>query len=74
MGKTRTFIARHILEVRFKQKNFSFLDYYGELIDAIHAATDFEKVKVEGAGARVELASEDLSKRSNYRSYFSQKM
>jgi len=62
MGKTRTFIVRHILEVRFKQKNFSFLDYYGELIDAIHAATKFEKVKVEGAGARVELASEDLSK------------
>ena len=62
MPKVKTFIAKHVLEVRFKEKNFKFLDFYGELIDALHSATDFEKVKVENAGARIEVASADYSK------------
>jgi hypothetical protein len=60
MAKKKTFIARHVLEVRHSKKSFNFLDYHGELVDYLLDATGYEKIKVDKSGARIEVVSKDL--------------
>lgn len=49
---------RHILEIRFKNKTFSFIDTKGKLIDFLIKEGGFEQVKV--ALGRIDVSTKDL--------------
>ncbi|HUS60288.1 MAG TPA: hypothetical protein VMX76_02820 [Nevskiaceae bacterium] len=54
-------IIKHVLEIRLKKKNFSFLDFRGEMIDYLLSKTGFERIKISNNGARIDVVSSDLS-------------
>jgi len=53
---------RCILEIRLKERVFSFLDYRGELIDFLVANSGGKKVRYSNNGSRVDVATDDLKK------------
>jgi hypothetical protein len=63
MAKVKTYIGRHILEVRLEKRIFNFLDFKGELIDFLLEKTDFPKVSINTDGVRIEIASETLDQK-----------
>lgn len=54
-------IARHTLEVRLKNKIFSFLDFKGKMIDYLVKGTGYENIRFANNGSRIDLVSEDFS-------------
>lgn len=54
-------IARHTLEVRLKNKVFSFLDFKGGMIDFLVKKTGYENIRFANNGSRIDLVSEDFS-------------
>jgi len=53
-------IIKHTLEIRLKVKNFSFLDFKGQLTDAIFSRNNtFTKIKM--SDSRVDIANENLT-------------
>jgi hypothetical protein len=54
-------IARHTLEVRLKNKIFSFLDFKGKMIDSLVKETGYENIRFENNGSRIDLVSDDFS-------------
>lgn len=54
-------IARHTLEIRLKNKLFSFLDFRGKLIDFLVKETGYENIRYATNGSRVDLVSNDFS-------------
>lgn len=54
-------IARHTLEIRLKNKIFSFLDFKGKLIDFLVKETGYENIRFASNGSRIDLVSEDFS-------------
>jgi hypothetical protein len=58
--KDHSIIMRHVLEVRLKNRQFSFLDYKGELADYFIKKTGFGKVRL--TGDRIDVVSDDLNK------------
>lgn len=61
MGKKQdNLIARHVLEIRLKNRSLSFMDFKGEMGDFIIKKMGWNKLKV--TGTRVEITNDDLSK------------
>lgn len=52
-------IMRNILEIRFKERKFAFLDYRGRLIDFLTGNYKFEKIKYLNNGSRIDVATDD---------------
>jgi len=50
---------RHILEIRLKNRVFSFIDFRGDFIDYLIRETKYENVNIKGN--RIDVASKDLS-------------
>ncbi len=59
MKKNNTTIMRHILEIRLKNRIFSFIDFKGDFIDYLIRETRYENVNIKGN--RIDVASKDLS-------------
>lgn len=59
MTKNDKFIARHIIEVRLENKQFSFIDYKGYLLDFLIREVGGKKIKVQEQ--RVDVTTEDGS-------------
>lgn len=55
-------IMRHIMEVRFAKRAFSFMDYRGELIDFLASRLNGENIRFAENGTRADIAIKDLSK------------
>jgi len=53
-------IMRSILEIRLKERQFSFFDFKGKLIDFLTTNYAGSKIKYLNNGARVDVASENL--------------
>jgi hypothetical protein len=53
-------VISNILEIRLKERLFSFLDYKGELIDFLIQNYGFEKIKYSNNGTRIDVATGDL--------------
>lgn len=53
---------RHVLEVRFAKRSFSFMDYRGELIDFLAKRLNGENIRFTDNGTRADIAIKDLSK------------
>lgn len=64
MGKDKKdkVIMRHIMEVRFAKRVFSFMDYRGELIDFLANRLSGENIRFAENGTRADIAIRDLSK------------
>ncbi|MBU0661466.1 hypothetical protein KKG22_04815 [Patescibacteria group bacterium] len=62
MGKKQKdhFIARHTFEIRFKNRNLTFMDYKGEMGDYIIKKMDWENLKL--TGSRFDIANNNFDK------------
>lgn len=63
MGKSSSdnkIIVRHILEVRFRTRKFSFMDIRGEMIDYLSDKLDITQVRITADGMRFDIADDDL--------------
>jgi len=58
MKNKYTLLMRHILEIRFKNKTFSFIDTKGKMIDFLIKEGGFEQVKI--ALGRIDVSTKDL--------------
>lgn len=51
---------KHILEIKFEEKVFSFLDLKGKMIDYLLEKTQYGKIKISSSGSRIDIVSNDL--------------
>ncbi|MCK5061854.1 hypothetical protein KAR28_04855 [Candidatus Parcubacteria bacterium] len=54
-------IMRNVVEIRLKERVFSFLDFRGSFIDFLARNYDFEKIKYLNNGNRIDVAKSDVS-------------
>lgn len=59
MKRKNTTIMRHILEIRLRNRIFSFIDFKGDFIDYLIRETKYENVSIKGN--RIDVASKDYS-------------
>jgi hypothetical protein len=54
------FISRHIVEIRFKNRNFAFIDSKGKMLNSMIKSFDWDKVHI--SDSKIQIANEDESK------------
>src|SRR5688572_18263868 len=55
-------LIRYVLEVRLKNRLFSFSDFRGSMVDHLIEKADFEQIKLSGNGARIDLKNSKKDK------------